>query len=113
MVRRIAHHLQDVHAAHLGHFHVQQHQVEAVARQQLDGLTAVAGLGDVLQADRFQRTPQAHAHQAAVVHQQHPRLVQTALERCAVVEGFGRSDGQLGEIETAHAPDTGQPPARS
>ena len=62
------------HSVHLGHFHVEQHQVEGLHQDQLERLLPVAGLGDVAKTQAVERADQREPHGAAVVHDQHGRL---------------------------------------
>ena len=68
-----AHGGQHFHAGHLGHFHVQQHQVEGLGFDAFNGCAAVGSLGNILEAQLLERANDAHAHHFAVINHQHPR----------------------------------------
>ena len=70
--RAVLHFGQHLQAGHLGHLDIEQHQVKGFFLQALQGLAAVGGLFDVLDAQLAQRAGNAHAHHLAVVHHQEP-----------------------------------------
>ncbi len=85
------------HAVHLGHFHVEQHQVEGLREHQFERLSAVGRLGDVAEPEGVQSTDQREPHGAAVVHHQHSRLLQRAsTENSGGILGRRRINGQFG-----------------
>jgi hypothetical protein len=66
-------HAQDVHAGGVGHLDVRQHQIEALAPQQLDGALAVLGHLHVV-AVALEDDLQHVAHRLLIVHDQQPRV---------------------------------------
>ena len=71
-----SHRGQDLDAVHLRHLHVEEHQVVGFLVQFGDGIPAIHSLGDIVEAELFERSRETGPHHAAVVDDQNLGLCQ-------------------------------------